>query len=86
MPNKSMKPSAAARPKALTREEREQAVLRQFMQKRESLAGAVLVGIAQNPSFDDATPESWVNWAVEAADALLKKLYTPSGQGAENEK
>lgn len=86
MASKSMKPSAVAKPKALTQEEKEQAVLRQFMQKRESLAGAILVGISQNPSFDDAGPATWANWAVEAADALLKKLYTPSEQGAETEK
>lgn len=86
MASKSMRPSAVAKPKALTQEEKEQAVLRQFMQKRESLAGAVLVGISQNPSFDDAAPATWANWAVEAADALLKKLYTPSEQGAETEK
>ena len=86
MASKSMKPSAPARPKPLTEEEKKEQVLRQFMQKRESLAGAVLVSLARNPSFDDATPESWAKWAVEAADALLQKLYVGDGQAAENEK
>ena len=81
-----MKPSAPARPRPLTEEETKEQVLRQFMQKRESLAGAVLVSLARNPSFDDATPESWAKWAVEAADALLQKLYVGDGQAAENEK
>lgn len=85
MASKSMKPSAPARPAAHTQEEKEQAALRQFIQKREQFAFTAMVNIARCDGMK-RNPEEVAAWSVDAADALLKKLYSKSEEGAENEK
>ena len=80
MTSKSMKPSTPARPGQLTKEQQEQAALRQFLQKREQITVTVLAGLVHNPRvFRVApTPAAMADFAVETADAVLKKLYAES--------
>ena len=70
-----MKPSVPARPKELSPEEKEQMQLRAIAQKRESFAQMVLAGLAQNPIIENNTAKQAVQFAVEAADALIAELY-----------
>lgn len=75
MASKSMKPSTPARPKELTPEEKEQMQLRAIAQKREAFAQMFFAGLAQNPNAAQHTPETVAQYAVLAADALIKELY-----------
>lgn len=72
-----MKPSAPARPGQLTKEQQEQAALRQFLQKREQIAVTVLAGVVHNPNLTNIakTSDDLASFAVATADAMLKRLY-----------
>lgn len=84
--NKSMKPSkpvARQQDAALTPEQRQEAMLRFFTQKRESFTTGILFNLCQNPSIkatDDCN--HLVNVAVAMADYLIEKLY-PLKEGSE---
>ena len=77
--NKSMKSSRpAGKPQAatLTPEQKKEAMLRFFTQKRESFTTGILFNLCQNPSIkatDDCN--HLVNVAVAMADHLIEKLY-----------
>ncbi len=77
--NKSMKQSRpVGKPQAapLTPEQKQEAMLRFFTQKRESFATGILFNLCQNPSvLDDLDGKSLVDTAVEMADYLIEKLY-----------
>ena len=78
--NKSMKPSkpvARQQDAALTPEQRQEAMLRFFTQKRESFTTGILFNLCQNPSVlnGNVDPKELVNTAVEMADHLVEKLY-----------
>lgn len=77
--NKSMKPSRPAgksQVAPLTPEQKQEAMLRFFTQKRESFTTGILFNLCQNPSIkatDDCN--HLVNVAVAMADHLIEKLY-----------
>ena len=77
--NKSMKQSRpAGKPQVapLTPEQKQEAMLRFFTQKRESFTTGILFNLCQNPSIkatDDCN--HLVNVAVAMADHLIEKLY-----------
>lgn len=77
--NKSMKPSRPAgksQAATLTPEQKQEAMLRFFTQKRESFTTGILFNLCQNPSIkatDDCN--HLVNVAVAMADHLIEKLY-----------
>ena len=76
--NKSMKPSRpAGKPQVapLTPEQKQEAMVRFFTQKRESFTTGILFNLCQNPAMGDADPKTVVDHAVEMADHLLEKLY-----------
>ena len=76
--NKSMKPSRpAGKPQVapLTPEQKQEAMVRFFTQKRESFTTGILFNLCQNPALGDADPKTVVDHAVEMADHLLEKLY-----------
>lgn len=76
--NKSMKPSkpvARQSAAALTPEQKQEAMVRFFTQKRESFTTGILFNLCQNPAMGDADPKTVVDHAVEMADHLLEKLY-----------
>lgn len=77
--NKSMKPSRPAgksQAATLTPEQKQEAMLRFFTQKRESITTGILFNLCQNPSvLDDLDGKSLVNTAVDMADYLIEKLY-----------
>ena len=76
--NKSMKQSRpAGKPQVapLTPEQKQEAMLRFFTQKRESFTTGILFNLCQNPALGDADPKTVVDHAVEMADYLIEKLY-----------
>lgn len=76
--NKSMKPSRpVGKPQVapLTPEQKQEAMVRFFTQKRESFTTGILFNLCQNPALGDADPKTVVDHAVEMADYLIEKLY-----------
>ena len=77
--NKSMKQSnPVARQQVareLTPEQKQEAMVRFFTQKRESFTTGILFNLCQNPAMGDADPKIVVDHAVEMADYLIEKLY-----------
>lgn len=76
--NKSMKPSRpAGKPQVapLTPEQKQEAMIRFFTQKRESFATGILFNLCQNPAMANTDPMIAVDHAVEMADHLIEKLY-----------
>lgn len=76
--NKSMKPSRpAGKPQVapLTPEQKQEAMLRFFTQKRESFTTGILFNLCQNPAMKDSNPVQLVDNAIEMADHLIEKLY-----------
>jgi hypothetical protein len=77
--NKSMKksiPVARQQVAPLTPEQKQEAMLRFFTQKRESFTTGILFNLCQNPSvLDDLDGKSLVDTAVDMADYLIEKLY-----------
>lgn len=76
--NKSMKPSRpVGKPQVapLTPEQKQEAMLRFFTQKRESFTTGILFNLCQNPAMKDSDPKVLVNTAVEMADHLIETLY-----------
>jgi hypothetical protein len=76
--NKSMKSSRpAGKPQVapLTPEQKQEAMIRFFTQKRESFSTGILFNLCQNPAMGDADPKVVVDHAVEMADYLIEKLY-----------
>lgn len=75
--NKSMKPSRPAGQvaKELTPEQKQEAMVRFFSQKRESFSTGILFNMCQNPAMANADPKVIVDNAVEMADYLMEKLY-----------
>lgn len=59
----------------LTPEQKQEAMVRFFTQKRESFTTGILFNLCQNPAMGDADPKVVVEHAVEMADYLLEKLY-----------
>ena len=59
----------------LTPEQRKEAMVRFFTQKRESFATGILFNLCQNPAMADSDPMVAVDHAVEMADYLIEKLY-----------
>lgn len=59
----------------LTPEQRKEAMVRFFTQKRESFTTGILFNLCQNPAMGDADPKIVVDHAVEMADYLIEKLY-----------
>lgn len=59
----------------LTPEQKQEAMVRFFTQKRESFTTGILFNLCQNPAMGDADPKIVVDHAVEMADHLLEKLY-----------
>ena len=73
-----MKPSRpAGKPQVapLTPEQKQEAMLRFFTQKRESFVTGILFNLCQNPAMKDCEPTDLVDNAVEMADHLIEKLY-----------
>lgn len=76
--NKSQKksiPVARQQNAPLTPEQKQEAMLRFFTQKRESFATGILFNLCQNPAMADADPKVVVDHAVEMSDYLIEKLY-----------
>ena len=78
--NKSMKPSRpAGKPQVapLTPEQKQEAMLRFFTQKRESFTTGILFNMCQTFSHipTDAECHAMVDRAVSMADHLIEKLY-----------
>lgn len=61
--------------KELTPEQKQEAMLRFFTQKRESFTTGILFNLCQNPAMKDSDPKVVVDQAVEMADYLIEKLY-----------
>lgn len=59
----------------LTPEQKQEAMMRFFTQKRESFTTGILFNMCQNPVMADADPKVVVDHAVEMADYLMEKLY-----------
>ena len=73
-----MKPSRPAGQvaKELTPEQKQEAMVRFFTQKRESFTTGILFNLCQNPSvLDGLDGKSLVDTAVDMADYLIEKLY-----------
>ena len=85
-----MKPSQPAR-RELTDEEKQQQAIRALLQERKMLVQGIAFNLSGNPgiisdegSFPD--PEEFASFAVAAADAIMKELYTKPEQGEKTEK
>lgn len=61
----------------LTPEQKQEAMVRFFTQKRESIATGILFNLMQNPVLlnSDVTPEATAELAIEIADRMIEKLY-----------
>lgn len=59
---------------AQTQSKTESAALRKFLNKREDIAVQILAGLARADGMQ-RNPAEAAAWAVDAADALLQKLY-----------
>lgn len=77
-----MKPSAPVR-REPTPEEKQQAILRALAQKRESFALSAFAGICRHADPGTHDPKDVAEWAVQAADALMEKLYPVPKEPAE---
>lgn len=77
-----MKPSTPARPKELTPEEKAAQVARFLSQKRESFALSAFAGAIRAGGMK-RSPVAVATWSVQAADALLEKLYPIAKDGEE---
>lgn len=84
MSSKSMKPSPA-KPREMTEEEKQQQILRAYAMKREQIALSAFAGICRADGMKRC-PDDAARWAVDAADALMGKLYGKAEQAPENEK
>ena len=76
--NKLMKPAkpAAGNAPALTPEQKEEVIKRQFMQKRASLAEGILFNLCQGfASTGQIECEEVVNGSIAMADRMMAKLY-----------
>lgn len=82
MASKAMKPGA---PKPPTPEEREAKILRAIAMKREQYAVSAFNSIAQAEGTE-IDPETAVDWAIRAADALIGKLYAQPLDAPKTEK
>lgn len=78
-----MKPSTPARPRELTPEEKAAQVARFLSQKRESFALSAFAGAIRADGMKH-DPKAVAEWSVQAADALMEKLY-PIAKGTEKE-
>lgn len=73
-PSKSVARQQVAR--ELTPEQKQEAMVRFFTQKRESFTTGILFNLCQNPSvLEDLDGKSLVDTAVSMADYMLEKLY-----------
>lgn len=61
--------------KELTPEQKQEAMVRFFTQKRESFTTGILFNLCQNSAMGGADPKVVVDHAVEMADYLIEKLY-----------
>lgn len=78
-----MKPSApVARPRELTPEEKAEQVARFLSQKRESFALSAFAGAIRADGMQH-DPKAVAEWSVQAADALMEKLYPIVKEGEE---
>jgi hypothetical protein len=59
----------------LTPEQKQEAMVRFFTQKRESFTTGILFNLCQNPAMKDSDPVQLVDNAIEMADHLIEKLY-----------
>lgn len=82
MASKSMKPSTPARPRELTTEEKAAQVARFLSQKRESFALSAFAGAIRADGMKH-DPKAVAEWSVQAADALMEKLYPIAKEGGE---
>ena len=76
--NKSQKksiPVARQQVAPLTPEQKQEAMVRFFTQKRESFTTGILFNLCQNPAMKDSDPKELVNTAVDMADHLIERLY-----------
>ena len=76
--NKSQKksiPVARQQVAPLTPEQKQEAMVRFFTQKRESFTTGILFNLCQNPAMKDSNPKELVNTAVDMADHLIERLY-----------
>ena len=80
MASKSMKPSVPARPQELTQEQKAEQVARFLSQKRESFALTAFAGICRTDGMH-RRPTEVAEWSVDAADALMEKLYPMPKEG-----
>lgn len=83
MASKSMKPSTPARPRELTPEEKADQIARFLSQKRESFALSAFAGICRHADPWNDSPTKVAEWSVQAADALMEKLYPIVKEGKE---
>lgn len=72
---KPSKPVARQSAAALTPEQKKEAMMRFFTQKRESFTTGILFNLCQNPAMKDSNPVQLVDNAIEMADHLIEKLY-----------
>ena len=72
---KKSKPVARQSAAALTPEQKKEAMMRFFTQKRESFTTGILFNLCQNPAMKDSDPVQLVDNAIEMADHLIEKLY-----------
>lgn len=72
---KSSKPVARQQATEFTPEQKQEAMLRFFTQKRESFTTGILFNLCQNPAMKDSDPKELVNTAVDMADHLIERLY-----------
>ena len=72
---KPSKPVARQSAAALTPEQKKEAMMRFFTQKRESFTTGILFNLCQNPAMKDSDPVQLVDNAIEMADHLIEKLY-----------
>lgn len=79
-----MKPSTPARPRELTPEEKAAQVARFLSQKRESFALSAFAGAIRADGMKH-DPKAVAEWSVQAADALMEKLYPIADKGSEKE-
>lgn len=59
----------------LTPEQKQEAMLRFFTQKRESFSTGILFNLCQNETLKDCEPKELVSIAVDMADHLIERLY-----------
>lgn len=87
MSSKSMKPSPA-KPREMTEEEKQQQAIRALLQERKMLVQGIAFNLAGNPGIvnEDTTPAQFAEFAINATDAIMERLYGKAEQAPENEK